>query len=218
MHQQDKAGFGILLERIYDLYGQKLSASILDLWWHAMHSFEIKALTKAFHMHITNPGNGQFMPKPADIVRLLRGSTEDNARIAWTKVENALCDVGTYESVTFDDALIQQVLQDMGGWIKLGQKKEAYWHCVEKDFISRYCGYCQRGPLTTWPAVLVGITKANNELNGYGSGPAVLIGDEHAAQRVLAGGTHESQLAITRLGEQHFKALREPMRSIICGD
>ncbi len=214
MQQRDKAGFGILLERIYVLYEKKLSALILDSWWQAMQSFEIKALAEAFHLHLINPDNGQFLPKPADIVRLLQGSTQDSAFAAWTKVENAVRDVGAYESVTFDDALIQQVLQDMGGWIELGQKKESHWPYVKNEFINRYRGYCQRGPLTTWPAVLIGLTQANNQLHKFDSAPPVLIGDKQAAQSVFERGAHASSSVITRLGEQHFKALRQPMLAI----
>ncbi len=209
MHLQDKAAFGMLLQGVYDFYEKTLSASILDLWWQAMQSFELKVLSDTFSRHCMNPDNGQFLPKPADIVRLLHGSTKDSALIAWSKVEKAIRTVGIYDSVTFDDALIQQVLQDMGGWIGLGQKKEAEWPFVCNEFVNRYCGYRQRGALTTWPAVLVGMAQASNQCNGFHSLPPKLIGDQQAAQRVLADGACIDELAITQSSQQSFKPLSE---------
>ncbi len=79
MHLQDKAAFGMLLQGVYDFYEKTLSSSILNLWWQAMESFEIKVLSEAFSRHCMNPDNGQFLPKPADIVRLLHGSTKYRA-------------------------------------------------------------------------------------------------------------------------------------------
>jgi len=74
--------------------------------------------------HLMNPDTGQFLPKPADIVRMLGGRTLDRALMAWAKVDKAVRQIGTYESVVFDDALIHRVLHEMGGWVGMGQKTE----------------------------------------------------------------------------------------------
>jgi hypothetical protein len=210
MHLQDKALFVRVLTRIYGFYGQKLSEPNLDLWWQTMQSFDIKVLTEALSLHLINRDNGQFLPKPADIMRVLQGSSQDSALIAWTKVDKALHSVGPYASVVFDDEIIQQVLQDMGGWIALGTKKEAEWPFVANEFVSRYRGYCQHGRLKIWPAVLMGMAQASNECHGFSSAAPVLIGDPQKAQYVLSKGTQTSRIGITRLtGEASFKQLSE---------
>ncbi len=55
---------------------------------------------------------------------MLGGSTQDAALAAWSKVDRAVREVGPYQSVAFDDALIHRVLFEMGGWIPLGSKTE----------------------------------------------------------------------------------------------
>jgi len=61
------------------------------------------------------------MPKPADIIRAIKGNSQTQSLQAWSKVEDAIRLVGPYRSVVFDDLAIHGVLQEMGGWVKLCQ-------------------------------------------------------------------------------------------------
>ena len=47
------------------------------------------------------------MPKPADIRRVLGGTTADAAALAWAKVIRAVHAVGAYSTVAFDDPFIE---------------------------------------------------------------------------------------------------------------
>ncbi len=211
MHERDRSSFFALLSDVFSFYRQDLSTFTGNIWWNAMQPFDFHAVHDALTRHCVNPDNGQFLPKPADVVRLLQGSTQDSALMAWSKVEAAIRKVGTHVSVTFDDAFIQQVLQDMGGWIALGQKKEPDWPFVRNEFVNRYRGYRQLGPLTTWPAVLVGAAEASNQCNGFKSDPPVLIGDVKGAQQIQVHGTHAGSLTVTRLDQNSFKQLSAPV-------
>jgi hypothetical protein len=197
MTDADRTRFFDLLSKIYAFYDKDLSEFTCNTWFRAMQPFEWPAVREALSRHCIHPDNGQFLPKPADVVRLLQGSTQDSALIACSKIEEAIRKVGTYVSVTFDDPLIQQVIQDMGGWIALGNKKENEWPFVRNELINRYRGYRQLGPLKTWPAILIGIAEASNQSYGFEHDPPVLLGDQHKAQQVLAGGSAPG-LAITR--------------------
>ncbi len=95
----------------------------------------------------------------------------------------------------------------MGGWIGFGQKKEAEWPYVRNEFVERYCGYCQHGPLKTWPAVLIGMAQASNQCNGFASAAPVLIGNQQQAHYVLSKGEQPCQISVTRLNERIFKQL-----------
>lgn len=206
MREQDKATFVGLLEDIYDFYGKELTERRLIRWWNAMQPYEIKTLVDTFDHHVVGE-KGPFFPTPADIVLALQGTSEDSALLACSKVESTLRTVGTYASVVFDDVIIQLVIQDMGGWIELGKKKEAEWPFVRNEFVKRYRGYCQGSSPKTWPAVLIGMAQASNECNGFASAAPVLIGNQQQAQYVLSGGTHTNRVGITRLGEQVFKQI-----------
>ena len=179
---------------VMSFYGRDVSQFAMDVWWNAMRPFDLPAITEAFNRHLTNPDTGQFAPKPADIVRMLGGRTQDRALVAWSKVDRAVRSVGTYASVAFDDPLIHRVLHDMGGWVGLGQKTEDEWPFVAKEFENRYRGYAMRGETPDYPQELIGIAEAYNGRKGMRSDPPRLIGDRTAAERVMSGGRDGADL------------------------
>jgi len=120
----DRQDFKKMLEVIFDSYQRDLSEGVLELWWTLMQPYDAPAVRDAFNRHCVNPDNGQFCPKPADVVKLIGGGTMDGALIAWSKVDRAMRTIGPYETVVFDDPIIHAVLSDMGGWIELGKRTD----------------------------------------------------------------------------------------------
>jgi hypothetical protein len=186
---------------VYAFYGKDVSQFAADVWWNAMQQFDLPAVTEAFNRHLMNPDTGQFLPKPADIVRMLGGRTQDRALMAWAKVDKAVRSVGTYESVAFDDALIHRVLHEMGGWIAMGQKSGDEWPFVAKEFENRYRAYAARGEVPDYPPVLIGIAEAHNDAKGLGSNPPRLVGNPGEAERVMGGGRNADLIGNARAGE-----------------
>ena len=182
---------------VMGFYGKSVSRFALDVWWTALKSYELPAIIDAFNRHLANPDAGQFAPKPADIIRMLQGSTQDSALRAWAKVDRAVRSIGTYCDVVFDDALIHRVIQDMGGWIGLGTKSEAEWPFVAKEFENRYRGFRSRNERPPYAPVLIGIATAHNEPKGFESGKPVLIGNRELAQRVLREGASQPMLGFS---------------------
>lgn len=123
MNDSHKEAFFALVADVYAFYSKNTSRFALKVWWDALKPFDFDAVNQALGMHCMNPDNGQYLPKPSDVVKLLRGSSQDSALEAWTKVDTAVRTVGTYSSVSFDDPIILRVLQDMGGLDRLGHQK-----------------------------------------------------------------------------------------------
>jgi hypothetical protein len=182
---------------VMGFYGKSVSRFALDVWWTALKSYELPAIVDAFNRHLANPDAGQFAPKPADIIRMLQGSTQDSALRAWAKVDRAVRSIGTYCDVVFDDALIHRVIQDMGGWIGLGTKSEGEWPFVAKEFENRYRGFRSRNEHPPYAPVLIGIATAHNEPKGFESGKPVLIGTRELAERVLREGASQPMLGFS---------------------
>lgn len=203
MSPQDSIKFASLISNVYAFYRQDHSEFALSVWWEAMKPFDFEAVSDALSRHCVNPDTGQFMPKPADVVRLLRGSTQDGALVAWAKVDRAVLTVGTYRSVAFDDPAINAVLQDMGGWVALGAKTEDEWPFVAKEFENRYRGYRQRGEFD-FPKWLPGIAEAQNAQTGQRVEPPVLIGDERKAKLVLQGGSTKQRIGFNQISDDEF--------------
>ena len=196
MQREDFKRFGMALTACAELYGKTVSEGALSLWWEALKRFDIEQVEKAIRQCIESPEGGQFMPKPADLIKRLEGTATDRSLIAWGKVFGAMSSVGAYRSVAFDDGLIHAAVQDCGGWVKLCRSETDELPFVQRRFCDAYRAYSQR-PEFPYPAVLVGESEQQNMALGRAVKvpPPTLIGDESKAKAIaLSGGR---QLAIS---------------------
>lgn len=200
MKQNDFENFREILSAVGDMYGKPVSEFALSLWWGALKNYDLKAIREALSRHIQNPDNGQWMPKPADVIRMIGGTSTDSALIAWSKVDKAVREVGTYSDVVFDDPVIHRVVDEMGGWIGLGSKSENEWPFVAKEFETRYRGYASRQIIPEYRNVLTGITNAQNKRSGFPCYEPVLIGNPEKVKQVMQSGGDGIQ-QITHVGD-----------------
>lgn len=186
MVDEDKKEFATYMSGVFSVYGKEVSTMLLRIWFEALRQYDLKAVKDALARHLLNPDNGQFLPKPADVVKLISGTTIDTALEAWSTVDHSIRTVGTYRSVAFQDPIIHKVIQDMGGWVHLGKKEEKEWAFVAKEFQTRYRGIKQSGAPVDAPKYLTGITDQQNALAGiqYKEQP-VLIGKRNDTQPTL---------------------------------
>ncbi|MDR0250206.1 MAG: DUF6475 domain-containing protein [Burkholderiales bacterium] len=201
MRVEDGDDFRKLLSGVYDFYAKDLSPFAFDVWWKAMSRFDLKAVQQAFDRHLMNPDTGQFIPKPADIVKMLAGRSVDSAQVAWSKVDGAVRGVGPYSSVVFDDPLIHRVIYEMGGWILLCQKTNDDWPFIANEFRTRYQGYKVRGEVPEYQSRMIGIFEFENSKNGYKHTEIAMIGDAEKAKIVHANGSNDALLPIKHIGD-----------------
>lgn len=200
MTQDDYEEFSGMVGAITELYGRAASEFAITIWWGALRQHDLAAVRQAFDRHVRNPDTGQFAPKPADLIRMMGGTTQDSALVAWSKVDRALRVVGPYRSVVFDDPLIHRVLVEMGGWVSLGSKTEQEWPFVGKEFENRYRGYRMRNERPDYTPVLVGMAEAQNQRAGFGVEPPMFIGDQVLAAAVMASGTTQPIISMVPAG------------------
>ncbi|VVE47127.1 bacteriophage protein [Pandoraea communis] len=210
MKPSDSAEFFSLISNVYAFYRQDYSDFVGQVWWGAMQVFDLAAVRDALGRHAANPDAGQFLPKPADVVKMLQGSTQDSALLAWHKVDKAIREVGTYASVAFDDALIHRVVFEMGGWVSLGTKDESEWPFVKNEFVNRYRGYRGRSQVPEYPPLLIGIAETTNTRAGLQSQGPVLIGNADAARAIVAGGSDTPLVGYTRVTGADMPQLAHP--------
>ncbi|UEP31275.1 DUF6475 domain-containing protein [Burkholderia sp. B21-007] len=202
MTPNDYGEFSNLIAGVFAFYKRDVSEFALGVWWAAMKPYDLAAVNDALGRHSVNPDSGQFMPMPADIVKMLGGSTQDAALVAWAKVDRAVRSCGTYNSVVFDDALIHRVIAEMGGWVLVGGKGEEEWPFVRNEFVNRYRGYKMRSETPQYLPVLIGMAEAQNNRSGHKSQPPVLIGDARAAHRVMLAGEDKPMLGFVRMSPE----------------
>lgn len=214
MQPHDYDEFTTLLNATAELLApnRPMSSMAIRMWWSILQPYDLAAVRQALDRHMRNPDTGQFMPKPADVIRMMQGSTQDSAMVAWSKVDKGIRQVGTYASVVFDDPVIHRVIHDMGGWVALGTKTEHEWPFVAKEFENRYRGYRVRSETPEYPATLIGIAEAQNSQDGRQSQAPVLIGNSDKAKRVLLGGAESVQVGFERMSTEGMLALAAPKR------
>jgi hypothetical protein len=193
MESDDVPEFTIMMVGIGEIYRTAISKFLTDIYWKSLKHFEWQDVERALNAHIYNPDCGQFFPKPADVVRFIEGSGETRALQAWSKVEQAIKQVGGYQSVVFDDALIHAVLENMGGWTKLCSVTldELPFRCNE--FQKRYMGFVHKKP-ERHPKYLAGIIEVQNAKNNFPIPAPILLGDLKKAKAVMRLGNGSARL------------------------
>jgi hypothetical protein len=201
--------FMALIADVYAFYRRDFSKFAGRVWWNAMKPFDLAAITDALGRHSMNPDSGQYLPWPADVVKMLEGTTQDSALAAWSKVDRAVRVVGVWVDVVFDDALIHRVLTEMGGWIPLGDRTVKDWDFVRNEFVNRYRGYRMRAEKPPYPPVMLGTANAANALDNLGHAKPVLIGDSRLAMAVMEGGADTVHIGITPMAALTSKVLKQ---------
>lgn len=180
--------FHEVLAGVHDFYGKELTPFALQVWELACKQFDVEQVTKALSAHLMDAERGQFMPKPADIVRQLQGTSTDRSLLAWGKVFDAMQSVGAYRSVVFDDGVIHAVIEDIGGWPKMCRYPNDELQFLQKRFCDSYRAYAGRQDIA-YPSQLMGEHDQQNAKMGHVSinGP-ILIGDQQKAIAVKNSG------------------------------
>ncbi len=198
MQASDKAQFVNLMSSVAELYRETLSLNRLEIYWRCLQKYSLESIRKTLDAHAVHPNQGQFMPKPADIIRLLEGNDANQSLLAWNKATDAMKSIGSYNSIIFDDSLIHRILLDMGGWIKFGENLEKELPFVEREFERRYRFYVWQKPL--WhPKQLSGLFESTNTLMGYSFPSPKIFGDTQLALKVYQEGTTPSDQKILSL-------------------
>lgn len=200
MTPNDYPQFVALWTQAYDLYGKSPSDGALDLTFAALQRFDLTAIKQALTAHVNDTKHGDFVPKPADIVRHIEGDGDNRALAAWSAVEDAIRRVGSYESVVFDDVRVMAVIQDMGGWVKLCDVTDRELPFTANEFKKRYEGYISRPP-ERFPAKLIGVTEGSNSSEHPEFVPEPrLVGNPQKCLAVMKQGA-ESRPGIMRLSD-----------------
>lgn len=98
---------------------------------------------------------------------------EERAKIAWPIVRGAISTHGMYQTMLFDDRLVNAALRMMGGWEAFCDTltKDMVWR--EKEFVEKYCLVAKSGIGDGSP--LPGIIHRINSSNGDLKTPVVKV-------------------------------------------
>lgn len=80
MRESDFAAFSKLLDDVWELKGQGLSAGAKAMWFRALAAHPIDVVRSALGAHIADPKRGAFLPMPADVIAQIDRAIADDGR------------------------------------------------------------------------------------------------------------------------------------------
>jgi hypothetical protein len=129
---------------VYGFYQRELDEFSIRIWTDACAEFQINDLERAFAQHLKDPDAGRFLPKPADIIRQLRGNDDEAALIAWGEVLQSVR-TGTPISI---EGPVGEALASMGGRSAIGRADESQNGFLQRRFVEAFKAYKRRADST----------------------------------------------------------------------
>lgn len=169
MRKADGESFVEALTAMSELYGRPMSEGQLALWWSCLEPYPIERVLAGLRAAMLNPDNGQFMPRPADVVRQIEGTTGERAMLAWSLVMRAVREAGAYTDVAFDDLAIAAAIADLGGWPKICRCELRELSFMQHAFTRAYDAHRQAG--TSGALALRGDCSSEAEFQAVGLSP-----------------------------------------------
>lgn len=142
MTNDDRAAFGAMLTLCAEQYGKPMSPELIAFYFDGLAHMPLAAVRAALNAHVRNTEIGQFMPKIADLVRAIEGTTEQDAYSMLALVNANFNGSGLKGEL---DPIARAVVRDMGGWRAIGLRQTEEWQSFGcKDFLKRYAIYKAR--------------------------------------------------------------------------
>jgi hypothetical protein len=192
MKKEDRAQFAKYMLGVLEVYGESATKERIEIYFNVLADYEFSLVKQAIDSHVKNPDNGQFFPKPADLIRALTGTTKNQALIACSKFVKAIIHVGNYQSIVFDDEKIHAVVEGLGGWQKVcgGKLKDQVF--LENEFKDRYAHFVVHPP-ESYPPILIGAIDA--QFSSPDPKNITLWGDKEKAKRVMCLQNEQKRIA-----------------------
>jgi hypothetical protein len=163
MIDSDKYDFEQIVRATAELYSTvkkvEITPIMLKLFFSTLRQFTIEQVSYGFEQHLSDPIDGKFFPKPANIIKYLQTSeisTEEKAELAWAQVIREIRSTGSYGTLKLDDKQAIAAVKSLGSWQQLCSSTESEMTWKKKEFLSMYETY-ERTPIELLPSSLPGI-------------------------------------------------------------
>lgn len=186
MKTSNQEKFANSLGVLCEVFDKQISPIVIRAYFQALKPYSVEEVEGAISQAIVSC---KFFPRPAELIDLITGGTEnlsDRAEVEVSKILQAVRHEGAYKSIQFDDPVTTAVIQQgFGGWIKLCDELRSdaeKW--FRKDFIQMYGAYSRQG--ISYNGHLAGLIEADNTTRGFTDSvpDPVLIGDAKEVKQI----------------------------------
>jgi hypothetical protein len=142
MEKADFAPFSQMLALTAEQYGKAMSPELTRFYFEGLATMSLQEVRAALTAHVRNTDIGQFMPKIADLIRVVEGNSEAAAYAALALVNAGFNGSGRTGEL---DPIALAVVRDMGGMRAIGMRQTDEWQNFgSKEFVKRYRSYKAR--------------------------------------------------------------------------
>lgn len=159
--KEDRDKFSKIMQTLAAAFGREATMDVIQAYWLGLKDLPIEDVEHGAAMALREL---EMMPRPAHL-RKMSGDVEPGHRaaIAWQAVRAALSQHGTYQSVDFDDPVVNATIRNMGGWVALGEKDASTFDVwTRKEFERIYAAVYYAGVTEEAGAPLIGVCEATN--------------------------------------------------------
>lgn len=141
-----------------EMYNKKMTGALLDGYWMVLCDMSDEEFVGSIKAILSGRKFESF-PKPAEILDFAKPDLESIATIAWSDVERAIYKAGKYESVSFEDRIVNSVIDALGGWVFICSQDISEMKWLKKEFVKLYSIHSKR---EEHPTHLIGIAEREN--------------------------------------------------------
>lgn len=184
-----KNEFLTFVKQMFAHYGREPNKFSYDVWISMGDEFGFDCVKQAIEAHAKNPDNGHFMPQPAHITAMVKGTSKERASIAWSKLTSIL-DRASAREFVFDDPIIHLAIESMGGMHAVAKWRYEDLSFRETEFTNHYNTIAKLPALPSYPKLMSAC--------GEGKWIKEPVGDTSKARLVFLGKT-EARHAINQI-------------------
>jgi len=122
------------LVAVHGFYGRELPEGSLRMWLDLIGDIPADTVVAALLTHTLDPERGTFPPMPADVMRHIRGGTDEAATLAWAD----------FIAGKPLDHIGEQALQAIGGRSAWGRSDESQNGFLHRRFVEAYRAFRHR--------------------------------------------------------------------------
>jgi hypothetical protein len=179
--------------------GKPMPDEQLAAWYALLSDLTAEQLRRGIVQTLHTHQYAGFPPLGTVRTNALAGtqvSAKDRPLAAWQALLYAIGHVGVYDSPNFDDAIINAVVRELGGWPILCDTPTEGMQWLEKRFCAIYSALCGANLPEEQTRRLAGTTEITNARNGYSMEPVRV-----AQIRCLTVDSNQQEPVRTRLVE-----------------
>lgn len=154
--------FSKALLMLGEIFNTEVNKLKIDIYYEILKDYSDEEIKKALNIVMRTC---RFFPKPAEIIEIVEGKKDERLALIWERVKEVIRNYGAYESIAFEDRIVNQTIEALGGWVSLCSTPVGEMKWKQREFERLYRIFENKN-IEEMPKYVMGITEQNNRQLG----------------------------------------------------